>query len=299
MGERRRVAAIGLGRMGGPMVDHVIAAGHDVCVVDVDRAAVAPRVAAGATAADTPAEAARDADAVLVVVLDDQQVFDVLTGPDGALSAAPSGCVVCVHTTAELATIESVAERGATRGVVVLDAGVTGGEPGAQAGTLITMVGGSQAAVDRIRPLLDTFSREVVHAGPLGAGMSLKLARNAAGYVMMAAVHEAMTLAKAAGVDLEVLQHVLTESAVAAQGFAPFQLGGPDPVDGDAPEPLRDMLAHTYRLGAKDLSQAQALAARLGVEVPAVEATRSSLRRIMRLEGRERTVGVRGRTAGW
>jgi 3-hydroxyisobutyrate dehydrogenase-like beta-hydroxyacid dehydrogenase len=189
-----------------------------------------------------------------------------------------------VHTTAELATIEAVARQAAEHGVVVLDAGVTGGEPGAQAGRLITMVGGPEAAVARVRPVLDTFSREVIHAGPLGAGMSLKLARNAAGYIMMAAVHEAMTLAKRSGVDLNVLEHVLTESGVAAQALAPFMLGGPDPLTPGEPEELRASLEHTNRLAEKDIDQARALAARLNVAVPALEATRASFRRVVRLD---------------
>ncbi len=283
MPERLRVAAIGLGRMGGPMTDHVIAAGHEVRVVDVLPAATAARVAAGARAAATPAEAAQDADVVLVVVMDDAQLLEVLTGPAGALTTAPEGCVVCIHTTAELATIETVAAEALQRGVVVLDAGVTGGEPGAQSGRLITMVGGPDEAVDRVRPVLDTFSREVVHAGPLGAGMSLKLARNAAGYVMMAAVHEAMTLAKRAGVDLALLEHVLSESAVAAQGFAPFQLGGPDPIAPDEPAAVRASLEHVDAMAEKDIRQARALADRLGVRLPALDATAQSFRQIVRL----------------
>ena len=283
MPERRRVAFIGLGRMGGPMADHVIAGGHEVRVVDVAPGAVAARVEAGATAAPDPAAAARDAEFVHVVVVDDAQVREVLAGPEGALRTAPSGCVVSVHSTAELATIEDMAAVASQRGVTVLDAGVSGGEGGALAGTLITMVGGPAAAVDQAGPVFGAFSREVIHAGPLGAGMSLKLARNAAGYIMMAAVHEAMSLADSAGVDLDLLRHVLVASDVQSMAMAPFMLGGPDPLGFDVAAEVRASLEHTNRLAEKDMAQAMALASRLDVLTPVLAATQLNFRRVVRL----------------
>jgi 3-hydroxyisobutyrate dehydrogenase-like beta-hydroxyacid dehydrogenase len=283
MPERARVAFIGLGRMGGRMADHVIAAGHDVRVVDVSPEALEDRVKAGAAAAPNPAEAARDAEFVHVVVVDDAQVREVLAGPEGALRTAPAGCVVSIHSTAELATIEDMAAVASRRRVTVLDAGVSGGERGAIAGTLITMVGGPQDAVDQARPVFGTFSREVIHAGPLGAGMSLKLARNAAGYMMMAAVHEAMSLTQSAGVDLDVLRHVLVASDVQAMTMAPFALGGPDPLSADETAETRTSLEHTNRLAEKDMAQALALATRLHVPTPVLAATEVNFRRVVRL----------------
>jgi 3-hydroxyisobutyrate dehydrogenase-like beta-hydroxyacid dehydrogenase len=278
-----RVAMIGLGRMGGPIADHVIAAGHEVRVFDIAEAAVAPRVAAGAVAASSPAAAARGADFVHLVVLDDAQTMAVLAGPLGVLAALAPGAIVSVHTTVTLDTIDQVAALAAPLGITVLDAGISGGEPGALAGTLLTMVGGPTDAVDRARPIYLTFSKEVVHAGPIGRGMALKLARNAAGYVMMAATHEAMELAQRSGVDLELLRHTIAETGVLAQALAPFALGGPEPLPLDAPAAIRDALVHTNRLAEKDLDQAIALAARVGASVPAIEATRASFHRVARL----------------
>jgi 3-hydroxyisobutyrate dehydrogenase len=278
-----RVAVIGLGRMGGPIADHIIRAGHTVSVHDVSDAAVAPRVGAGATSAGSPAEAARGASFVSIVVFDDAQATSVVSGRDGVLQTLAAGSIVSIHTTVTLETIHDLAGRAERHGVTVLDAGISGGETGAAAGTLLTMVGGPADAVERARPVLASFSKEVLHAGPLGAGMALKLARNAAGYVMMAAVHEAMEIAHRAGVELALLRHVIAETGVLDQGLAPFAFGGPEPLPADAPEAQREALVRTLRLGEKDLDQAQALATRIGAQVPVCEATRRAFHRIVRL----------------
>ena len=241
---RLTVAVIGLGRMGGPMAGHVIRAGHEVRVVDVSPDAVAVRVAEGGVASATPAEAAIGADVVCVVVFDDAQATEVLSGPDGVLGTLAPGSVVAMHTTVTLDTVRRLSEDATARGVSVLDAGISGGEEGAGKGTLLTMVGGPDDAVQAARPVLDAFSKEVLHAGPLGAGMALKLARNAAGYSLMVAIHESMALAAEAGVEMDVLQHTISETGVFAQGMSPFAIGGPDPLPAD------DTSAHAHRDGA-------------------------------------------------
>jgi len=278
-----RVAVIGLGRMGGPIADHVIAAGHDVRAYDIAESAVAPRVAAGATPAGSPAQAAQGAAFVNIVVFDDAQVTAVLTGPDGVLQTLDPGAIVSIHTTVTLQTIHDLAEKATALGIVVIDAGISGGEDGAAAGTLLTMVGGPADAVERARPILLSFSKEVLHAGPLGAGMALKLARNSTGYVMMAAVHEAMELARRSGVDLALLRHTIEETGVLNQALAPFSLGGPEPLPDGGPDALRAVLEHTNQLASKDLDQAMALAARIGAPVPVIEAVRRSFHRVVRL----------------
>jgi len=277
------VAVIGLGRMGGSIADHIIAAGHDVRVYDIAEDAVVPRVAAGATAATSPADAARGAQFVNIIVFDDAQVVEVVAGTDGALTTLEPGAVVSIHTTVSLDTIHDLAARAEALGVFVLDAGISGGEDGAAAGTLLTMVGGPADPVDRARPVLLAFSKDVLHPGPLGAGMALKLARNAAGYMMMAAVHEAMELAAASGVDLALLQHTIAETGVLEQALAPLALGGPGPMDATAPDGLRTILEHTNRLAEKDLDQALDLAARTGATVPVIKTVREHFHRVVRL----------------
>jgi 3-hydroxyisobutyrate dehydrogenase-like beta-hydroxyacid dehydrogenase len=283
MTDRLRYAIIGLGRMGGPMAGHAVDAGHDVVVYDVANEAVATSVAQGTTAAASPGEAATGAACVSIVVFDDAQVLSVLDGPDGVLAALQPGAVVTIHTTVTLDTIHAAAALGAACGVAVLDAGISGGEEGAGKGTLVTMLGGPAEAVEHARPALMSFSKEVLHAGPLGAGMALKLARNAAGYIMMAAAHEAMELAHHSGVDLNMLQHTIEATGVLQQAMAPFILGGPVPLADTETGGLRGILEHTNKLASKDLDQAIDLARQIDAVVPIIEATREHFHRVTRL----------------
>lgn len=278
------VAVVGLGRMGGPMAGHLVGAGHDVHVFDVDPGAVDRLVRRGARPSSSAAAAAARADVVCVVVFDDDQARAVVAGDGGALTTARPGSVVALHTTASLTTITELAAAADRRGVSLLDAGISGGEPGAQQGTLLTMVGGPAEAVERARPVLDAFSKEVLHAGPLGAGMALKLARNATGYAMMAAVHEALDLATRSGVDGTVLRHVIAETGVLDQALAPFAFGGPGPMPPHAPGEQRRTMEHLDRLASKDLDAALALGAHLGSGREVLAATRRMFRRVTRLD---------------
>ena len=272
---------IGLGRMGGPMADHVVGAGHDVRVHDVVASAMEAR-APGAVRCESPAQAARSAGVVGIVVFDDAQAVEVVEGPGGVLETLEPGAVVVVHTTVRLGTIRELARSAEACGVHLLDAGISGGEAGAADGSLVTMVGGAAEGLEEARPVLEAFSKEIVHAGPLGAGMALKLARNATGYALMATVHEAMTMAAHSGVDPQLLRHVIAETGVLDQGMTPFVLGGPDPLPADDVQ-LRPTMEHLLRLAVKDLDGALGLAAELGDELPVMEATLGSFARVTRL----------------
>ena len=278
------VAMIGLGRMGGPMADCAIRAGHDVRVFDVSSDAMAPRAAAGARACRSVAEACDGARIVSVVVFDDDQVLDVVAGAGGVLASVAPGAVVVIHTTVTLDTIEELAVAAAERGVQLLDAGISGGESGAAAGTLVVMVGGDGHALELARPVLETYAREIVHAGAQGSGMALKLARNMVGYIMMSAAHEALRLATAGGVDGETLRHVLEATDLPAMLYTPFGLGGPAPLADDAPPEVRAAMEHVVRTGRKDLRQAITLADRHGIPVPAALVARDELAEVMRLD---------------
>jgi len=284
MSEPKKVAVLGVGRMGAPMAGHLVDAGHEVRVFDISADALAPLVERGAIAAASPAEAAQDADVVCVVVFDDAQAIEVISGPVGVLSTLKSGAVVAVHTTVAIDTIRTLAALGDRHGVAIVDAGISGGEEGSQAGTLLTMVGGPDDAIERVTPILMAFSKDVIHAGGVGAGMALKLSRNATGYVMMAAVHEAMTLAASAGVDLALLRRTIDETGVFAQALSPFALGGPGVLADDAPESFRSLLEHVRSLGEKDLDQALDLAVHTEVKLPVTERARERFAAVMRLE---------------
>lgn len=278
-----RVAMVGLGRMGGPMARNVLEAGHEVAVFDVSEAALAAFSDSEARIATSPADASNSVEVVCVVVLDDAQTIDVVTGSHGVLETLTPGSVVAVHSTISPETLRTIAQAGDAAGVHVIDAGISGGEPGAAAGTLLTMVGGSHEAVERATSVLDAFSKEIVHAGGLGAGLALKLARNATGYIWMTAIHEAMQIAVSSGVDLNVLHHTISETGVFDQALSPFRLDGPEPLPDDAPEPMRQVLTHLRTLGEKDLDQMLALAAELDVDLPVTAATRRCFHSVARL----------------
>lgn len=277
------VAVIGLGRMGGPMAINIVEAGLTTSVFDVSSTTYDRFEGRQVRFAASPADAAANTDVACVIVFDDAQTRSVVAGADGLLSTMRPGSVIAIHSTISPETLRQLAEVASERGVTVIDAGISGGEPGAAAGTLLTMVGGPIEAVEIATPALLSFSKEIIHAGELGAGLALKLARNATGYTFMAAIHEAMTIAVASGVALEVLQHTIAETGVFDQALSPFLLGGPAPLTEDAPKQLREVLEHLKSLGEKDLNQALELAAELNAELPITEATRSTFHCVARL----------------
>jgi 3-hydroxyisobutyrate dehydrogenase-like beta-hydroxyacid dehydrogenase len=263
-----RVGFVGLGNMGGPMAGHVVAAGHDVTVYDTQHDRIESLVEAGARGASSPADAAREAELVSVVVLDDAQVLDVTLGTGAVIDALEPGAVIAIHSTVTrdcLRTVEAVAS---ARGVRVLDAGISGGVPGATAGTLLVIAGGPDATLDAARPGIQPWSSEIVHVGPFGSGMAAKVARNYIQYASWGAVHEGQALAQAAGVDLATFAHIVrSTNAIRATELT---LDRPDatirPVDelGDSGRAL----AAAAALGLKDLAVAEALADELGVPLP-------------------------------
>ena len=278
-----KVAMIGLGRMGGPMARHVVDAGFEVSLFDISAESLAGFSESVVTVASSPAEAAQAADVACIVVFNDAQTIEVVSGNNGVLTTMQPGSVVTIHSTISPETLRLLADAGTKVGVAVIDAGISGGETGSNAGTLLTMVGGSAEAVALASPTLMAFSKEIIHAGGLGAGLALKLARNATGYICMAAVHEAMQIATGAGIALSVLQHTIAETGVFDQALSPFMLGGPSPLTDNDPQSLRDLLLHLQSLGEKDLDQALNLASELGEDLPVTTATRHSFHSVTRL----------------
>ena len=265
-----RVGFVGLGTIGRPMALRLATdPGLDLVVHDVAPAPVAELVAAGATAAGSVAAAAA-VDVLCVMVRDDDQVRSV-TAEVLASGAAP---VLVVHSTVAPGTPAELAELGAQ----VLDAPVSGGPSGAADGALAIMVGGDAAAYAAAEPVLARMGSKVVHAGPLGAGTRMKLARNLIQFVAFTAVTEAQRLAEASGLDLVALGEVVRHSDAVT--------GGPGAImhrDTAAPLDPDDfwwrVLDHVRTLGEKDLSFAIELAGTLGVDVPLARLARDGLGR--------------------
>ncbi len=197
-----RVAFLGLGVMGAPMAGHLAAAGHELVVYNRTAARAEAWVAehGGATAA-TPAQAARDAEAVFACVGADADVAAVTTGPEGCFAAMAADALFVDHTTIGPGTARALAAEGEGRGLLVLDAPVSGGQAGAEAGRLAVMCGGTDAAMAAARPFLEAYGKRVVHVGPAGAGQSAKMANQIAIAGVLQGLAEAMRFVRAAGLD--------------------------------------------------------------------------------------------------
>jgi 3-hydroxyisobutyrate dehydrogenase-like beta-hydroxyacid dehydrogenase len=209
------VGFIGLGTMGGPMAHNLLKAGHRL-VFFARRPDVADEfTAAGGTRAATPAEVTRQADFVITIVTADEQLSEVALGDNGILAGAAPGKMLIDMSTVGPWTERAIGARLAERGMDMLDAPVSGGPWGAQAGTLSIMVGGEAAVFDRSRDVLRAMGDEqkIFHLGPLGSGQTVKLINQMLGGAMMALIGEGLVLAKAAGVDLDRLADVVQVSS--------------------------------------------------------------------------------------
>ncbi|MGX1775704.1 NAD(P)-dependent oxidoreductase [Nocardia brasiliensis] len=271
-----RIGFIGLGAMGGPMARRLLAWPGGLTVCDVRPAAVQQYVEAGAAVAGTAAELAEQATVISVAVVDDDQVREVLTGPDGVLRTAAPGTVVAVHSTISDQTAEQLAAECATHGVEFVDAPISGGAPGAAKGRLAVLIGGSETAFAAVQEPFGCFADLIVHAGPAGAGTRMKLARNILHFVAFTAATEAQRLAEAAGLDLMTLGKVVRHSDAVTGGPGAIMLR-----DRTAPIAEGDfwlpILRHVRDLGEKDLGLALDLGARLDVALPLAELARAHL----------------------
>lgn len=261
------VGCIGLGNMGAPMATRLLDWPGGLVVCDARAEAVEPFVAAGARAAATPAAVAAQATVISVTVLDDAQVRDVVAGPDGILSTARPGTVVAVHSTISDTTAVDLAEICRGAGVHLIDAPISGGAPGAQQGRLAVMVGGSDEAFAAVSGPFGRFAELVVHAGDVGAGTRMKLARNLLHFISFTAATEAQRLAEAAGLDLRALGKVVRHTDAITGGAGAIMLRETTAPVAES-DPWFSILSHVRNLGEKDLALALDLGDRRGVDLP-------------------------------
>jgi 2-hydroxy-3-oxopropionate reductase len=205
------IGFIGLGVMGKPMAKHLLAAGHRLTVHNRSRGAVDELVAAGATAAASPAEVARASTIVITMLPDTPDVERVLTGADGVLSGLQKGAIVIDMSSISPVVTERLATLVAEKGGSMLDAPVSGGEIGAINAALSIMVGGDEAAFARVKPILGAMgnAEKIIHIGRSGAGQICKICNQVAIGGALAGVSEAFALAKKAGVDAARVRQAL------------------------------------------------------------------------------------------
>lgn len=199
-----RVGFIGAGRMGKPMVERLLVAGHDVRVLGRTDEARSELTELGAHAVSEITDVAEAADVVIVCVFTDEQVKGICLDGD-LLGAMTRGSTLVIHTTGSPRTAEAIAARAASHGVDVIDAPVSGGPHDIAAGRVTLFIGGDETAVDRVRPALQSYGDPVLHAGPTGSGQRVKLINNTLFAAQIGLVTEAVALGERLGLNESAL----------------------------------------------------------------------------------------------
>jgi 2-hydroxy-3-oxopropionate reductase len=276
MESKPTVGLIGLGIMGRPMARNLLKSGYALTVHDLDRAAVDELAAEGAVAGASPAGVAAATDVLVTMLPDSPQVREVYAGPNGAFEALRPGWLAVDMSSISPGTARELAAAAAAGGAELLDAPVSGGEPGAIAGTLSIMVGGTATGFERARPILDALGTTIVHCGPAGAGQVVKVCNQVVVAVVIEAVSEALVLGAKAGVDPAKIADVLQGGLAATKVL---ELRRANLLSGNFKPGFR------VRLHLKDLKNALELAREIDVSLPAA-ATVDQLMRAMAAAGR-------------
>jgi len=250
-----RIGFIGLGNMGLPMAQNLIKAGHQVEGVDVNPAAVEKLKSAGGVGVETAKNAAARADVVITMLPAGAQVREVYLGSSGIIANANDGTLLIDCSTIDVETARAVAAEAEKRGLMMLDAPVSGGVGGAQAGTLTFMVGGSAQAFARAQSILEKMGKTIVHAGGAGNGQAAKICNNMILAISMIAVSEGFVLAEKLGLDHQKLFDIASKSSGQCWAMTSYcPVPGPVP----ASPANRDYAAgFTAAMMLKDLKLAQ------------------------------------------
>jgi putative dehydrogenase len=268
-GSRPVVGVIGVGAMGGAVARRLMGAGLPVVARDIRPEAQDAAVRAGAEAADSPADLARRARVIVVLVVDADEVETVLFGTNGAAATLTRGSIVLACSTVDPARPPDWAERVAAAGAVLLDAPVSGGPAKAAAGTMTMMISGDPGALESVRPILDVMGGRVFALGPrAGDASAFKIVNNLLAAANLAAGAEALALARALGLDAALAAEVIGASSGASWIVADR-----------LPRALtRDLAPRAAaRILAKDVGIAVALARRMGVDATFGAAAGSAL----------------------
>ena len=261
-----KIGFIGLGNMGLPMAQNLLKAGHAVQGFDMSKAQVDALAASGGQSADSVKAAVSGVEIVITMLPAGAHVREVYLGADGVLASVGAGTLLIDSSTIDVETARAVAAAADQKGLAMLDAPVSGGVGGAQAGTLTFMVGGSDDAFARALPILEKMGKTIVHAGGAGNGQAAKICNNMILGVSMIAVSEAFVLAEKLGLDAQKLFDISSKSSGQCWSMTTYC-----PVPGPVPtSPAnRDYKAgFTAAMMLKDLKLAQDAAKAAGAETP-------------------------------
>ncbi|MBA3945085.1 MAG: NAD(P)-dependent oxidoreductase [Herpetosiphonaceae bacterium] len=258
------VGFVGVGRMGGPMAFNLHRAGFVVQAFDVASAPLQHLAQAGVPTADSLQTAVTNAGAIILMLPSDDALRQTMEGSEGLLSCLQPGQLVIDMSTSTLASSRHFATLVAERGATMLDAPVSGGEAGAQAGTLSIMVGGDTTALERCRPLFEALGRTITHIGGNGLGLVAKYVNQMLMEATFCAVAESFALAAKAGADLAAIYQAVGNG-----------LGGSRVLDSMIPQLLSGDLGHGRELALhyKDGGYALAAGEFLGAWVPVTQLT--------------------------
>ena len=208
-----KIGFIGTGIMGNPMASNLVKAGHQLTVHDLKREATTNLVEMGAKWADSPSEAAAGNEVVFTSLPLPRDVEAVALGEKGILEGATTGTIYADLSTNSPTVIRRIHRACQEKGVIVLDAPVSGGVYGAAEGTLVVMVGGDEGAYSRVKPALDAIGNTPIYCGPIGSGMVCKICNNLVAIGVGELIAETLTLGVKAGVDLAILVDVISNGS--------------------------------------------------------------------------------------
>jgi 2-hydroxy-3-oxopropionate reductase len=254
-----KIGFVGLGIMGKPMAKNLLKAGYQLVVYDIVPAAVQEVAAAGAEAASSAKEAAQKTDIVITMLPNSPHVKAAVLGPNGVLEGAKPGMIIVDMSSIAPLAAKEVAAQAADKGVEMLDAPVSGGEPKAIDGTLSIMVGGKKEIFEKCQTILSKMGASVVHCGDIGAGNTTKLANQIIVALNIAAMSEALVLGAKAGVNPETIYQAIRGG-----------LAGSTVLDAKAPMLLSGNFKAGFRieLHIKDLANAIETGHEVGVPLP-------------------------------
>jgi 3-hydroxyisobutyrate dehydrogenase len=254
----KTVGVIGAGRMGQPLIGHMVRNRYDVVAYDIDATKEQAVAKVGGRWAGSLANLARHSDAILVCVGYDRELRELMS-EGGLLGNLRRGTIVAVLSTVNPRTVQELAQVAAPLGVHVVDSTVARGGRAADAGTLLAFIGGPAEVVERLEPVFASFSSDVVHAGAVGAAQVAKAANNLIMWSCVVANHEALALAKRFGVDVDQLRKSLLMSS--ADNYA-----------------LRHWGANTMAWADDDLEIIQSMARDVGIQLPQTDMNRELCR---------------------
>lgn len=271
METKPRIGFIGLGVMGKPMAKRLLEAGYPLTVWNRTRSKMESLISAGAKGADSPKEVAEKSDVVITMVTDSPDVEEVVLGPSGVIEGAREGLILIDMSTISPYVTKRIASQLAERGVKMLDAPVSGGDIGAEKGTLSIMVGGPKEVYEKCLPILKVLGKRITHMGPNGMGQMTKLCNQVICAINIQAVCEGLTLAAKAGLDLEKLLNVVTAGAAGSWMLSNL---GPKMIKGDLEPGFR------IRHQLKDLRLVLEAASDLKLPLPGTALVQQMLRAV-------------------